>query len=120
MREILFKGKQADTGEWVYGYLISYYHIYANSGVYDCTPETIGQYGLTDKNGVKIFEGDIIKMSRYNGELEARGVVFFDNGCFKCNAGFVVGSTNILCSFDSSVLELIGNIHDNPELLGGE
>lgn len=123
MREILFRGK-AST-EWVYGDLR---HI--NDGrvavrkdgeiyPYEVIPETVGQYtGLTDKNGRRIFEGDIVYCkSRLDN---ANMVVIFECGQFRMvlsenyrsyqtNSGFY----DINC-FDK---EVIGNIYDNPELL---
>ena len=123
MREILFRGK-AST-EWVYGDLR-----HLNDGrvavrkdgeiyPYEVIPETVGQYtGLTDKNGKKIFEGDIVYCkSRLDN---ANMVVIFECGQFRMvlsenyrnyqtNSGFY----DINC-FDK---EVIGNIHDNPELL---
>ena len=126
MREILFKGKAG--AKWVYGDLR---HI-NDGGVairkdgeiypYEVIPETVGQYtGLTDKNGKKIFEGDIVYCkSRLDN---ANMVVIFECGQFRMvlsenyrsyqtNSGFY----DINC-FDK---EVIGNIYDNPELLEGE
>lgn len=135
MREILFRGKTPsqdehfDDGEWAEGFYTRFngkeHRIYSGYAETDCgdyypdwcnvRSETVGQYtGLTDKNGKKIFEGDIVC---FHGELynEIFYIVFAD-GCFRLGRknGYFYTLQN-LCS----ALEVIGNIHDNPELLGG-
>ena len=135
MREILFRGKRTDNGEWIEGYLnqhrggvifdcccnaINANDYYINDWtekldtdlygcVYKVDPETVGQYtGLTDKNGAKIFEGDII---RFDDDI---GYVIYNGD----TASFLVDSPNRYISMDySSEFEVIGNIHDNPEIL---
>lgn len=130
-REILFRGKRVDNGEWVYGY----YTLYGQSkGLHPAIitgteegcvipafidPETRGEYtGLTDKNGVKIFEGDILKMSSvYYGSLIFRKVEISKGNTYVSNYNF---SQNLYDTFMSSTrwdVEVIGNIYDNPELL---
>lgn len=135
MREILFRGKKLN-GEWEYGYYVQAdysWHDYgkhkewivcsarANGGWFALQekhaviPETVGQYtGLTDKNGKKIFEGDIVDILTENEEI---GIVEYDDGGFQVEAnGFIVDfHTNI----NGTDLEVIGNIYDNPELIGG-
>ena len=118
VREILFRGKRVDNGEWVQGSLFaegarfeivrSTCNTVGIEGV-EVNPETIGQYtGLNDKNGNKIFEGDIIT-DRYNaGVVEAEQ---WNCGC--CNEVFGFTCFNVGLS-DS---EVIGNKTDNPELL---
>ena len=130
MREILFRGKRLDNGEWVYG---DYWHLPEKN--FYCisdkefnrkvTPETVGQYtGLTDKNGRKIFEGDIIHLEYsqvffggvYFGEYTAK--VSYKEGCFitdGINNGDEIETP--LSGFDNDEVEIIGNIHDNPEML---
>lgn len=120
MREILFRGKRVkkycETQDWTYG--VSFFD---HEG--DCVfktacselvvnPETVGQYtGLTDKNGKEIFEGDICKhRSDYSGEYII-SVVAYEDGEFLA----MVGNNSAFCLSDK--LEVIGNIHDNPELL---
>lgn len=140
MREILFRGKLIDNGEWVYGqyaYLLNartedgepIKHMIVDGTPFGQTvdPATIGQYtGLTDKHGKRIFEGDIVLLTykseegtdtervevRYHttwlkwvitNEKDEPGYYFEDLG--EC---------------DTSEIEVIGNIHDNTELLGGE
>lgn len=117
MREILFKGK-TDKGGWIQGDLlhngIDYDTAIVKLGskfVTKVIPETLGQYtGLTDKNGTKIFEGDIVDYKNEKGEI-----VYEENV-----AMFYVSFDTWCTDFDhiySYELEIIGNVYDNPELL---
>ena len=124
MREILFRGKRTDNGEWVQGYICRYGWIgkekdyiipdYA-SALYtnEVDPETVGQYtGLTDKNGRKIFEGDIV----WNSYNEDYGKVEWDND----TARFIITCSKFTVNFNSvwsEELEIVGNVYDNPELI---
>lgn len=124
MREILFRGKRIDNGEWVQGYICRYgwtgkekdYIIpdYA-SALYtiEIDPETVGQYtGLTDENGRKIFEGDTV----WNSYDEDYGKVEWDNDMAK----FIITFSTFTVDFDSvygEELEIDGNVYDNPEHL---
>ena len=127
MREILFRGKD-ENGVWRQGCYCVFneksYRIYTgfaetDSGsyypdYYEVEPETVGQYtGLTDKNGQKIFEGDIVKIK---GEIR---FIFYGNSSFRhTNYGeYAAELTNVYTERDC---EVIGNIHDNPELLRGD
>ena len=125
MREILFRGK-AYYGEWVegtyyhetefYGDDCDYHYIIRTKDVlednmmsYDeVIPETVGQYtGLTDKNGKKVFEGDIVCWGRIKGTI-----VWEEHKIYI--------KSNLLWDFShDDIIEVIGNIHDNPELLKG-
>ena len=119
MREILFRGK-GFNGEWEYGVpvfsglnnelaFMKQMHSYDHQVI----PETVGQYtGLTDKNGTKIFEGDILKQYGFCY------VVSYNDGTFIAyetpyNEGAVIPR------YDWQFAKVIGNIHDNPELLKG-
>lgn len=117
MREILFRGKRVDNGEWIEGYIFQVFDdgFFITDGKchsFKVIPETIGQYtGLTDKNGTKIFEGDIVKHPI--GTL----IVKFLNGTFFCSL-MEDNYLSFLCSMHNQS-EIIGNIHDNPELIKG-
>lgn len=128
---ILFRGKRLDTGEWVEGgyyqepYTDNVYITFWNSfglGFMDACQvvrDTVGQYtGLTDKNGKRIFEGDIVHcVARLD---EANCVVIFEDGEFRLvpernYKTYVTGAGfHALRCFEK---EVIGNIHDNPELM---
>lgn len=138
MREILFRGKALDNN-WYYGVPLVFTedyvcmtapHTYNKSVI----PETVGQYtGLTDKNGTKIFEGDIVEIEEHGYiPTKYKGFVVLKNGCFGVEYNYRVifyekslfhrfghiehwqemgASGTITYSY-----EVIGNIHDNPEL----
>lgn len=138
MREILFRGKTTRTKLWVYGYYTTNYGTgrdqIREKG--DCCfkevlPETVGQYtGLTDKNGKKIFEGDIVstKYKLGRGGYYVFEVYYNENLCqfaLTINSGSYTKNKQYdwlqLTSLKANKVEVIGNIHDNPELLkGGE
>ena len=136
MREILFRGKRADDNEWVFGDLEhNGNHIPKFVDGYTIAPSTVGQFtGLTDKNGKKIFEGDIIKSD--NGKQSAVSVVKFGENYPKMfyrmldmsspgrkhlpAIGFYAESVDKgeeMILFQSPCVTVIGNVHDNPELL---
>ena len=142
MRDILFRGKRTDNGEWIYGYVNQHrgesildcmceqinsddFYIYdyaakIDTGIYGLLykiiPETRGEYtGLTDKNGVRIFEGDIVRS--VSGGY-SNFIILWDNQ----NALWFLRAKNYTTDFYhhfSNEFEIIGNIHDNPELMEG-
>ena len=116
MREYLFRGKMIANGKWSEGTLLVTKQgccITPDATVYVAVDsETVGRYtGLTDKNGTKIFEGDIVK---YGDTVHRNGTAYFG----------LVYSTLETLSFgyyqDLKQIEVIGNIYDDPELLGDE
>ena len=153
IREVIFRGKQTDNGEWIEGAYSPFHlnfgereekpHIIIISDDEDIDglwceviPETVGQYtGLTDKNGVRIFEGDILDVSSdvaYGGVAVHRlgyFVVEYHDGCFMKSAlddpqlsFFDNAKRKGLYHFISTdIHKIVGNIHDNPDILkGGE
>ena len=137
IREVIFRGKRADNGEWIEGSLLgidwcdkpSTYSIAPNTPVsvfYSVIPETVGQYtGLTDKNGNRIFEGDICRFKRFNDIYIGKIVFNVKTASFVMWYQSIVGAygekaTHKMLLSVCDGIEVIGNIHDNPELLGGE
>lgn len=137
MREILFRGKDI-KGNWYEGLLAhniakDEWYISNKAGIstaYQVRPETIGQFtGLTDKNGVKIFEGDIVKGTAYSGKFVGIIVWIDEIGGFgvryrkRQEATAWENSSILKCASkgrtDEFTAEIIGNIYDNPELIGG-
>lgn len=123
MREILFRGKKKDNEKWIDGGYSEFrnfsgeevYNIIHNGYANEIIPETIGQYtGLTDKNGTNIFEGDIVK-----GSWNTNFQIYYDDWYLGFRAKDKNGYCNAIDYYGLDKLEVIGNIHDNPELLGG-
>ena len=146
IREVIFRGKRLHDNKWIYGNFISdcegnphiieprffcedghhlQYEDNTDTPVF-IIPETVGQYtGLTDKNGMRIFEGDICRFKRFN-DVHIGKIVFNAT-----TASFVMWYQPIVGAYGKKAtqkmllsvcddIEVIGNIHDNPELLGGE
>ena len=143
MREILFRGKSTKTNQWIYGGFHIWEKrqvcVFGNDRLKDdeisCVltvnsfadwnmprtmhaveviADTVGQYtGLTDRNGNKIFEGDIVNILTENEEI---GIIVYEDG------GFVVRADKFSVDFINNIngtdVEVIGNKYDNPELLG--
>lgn len=117
MRQIKFRGKTTVNGHWVYGSLI----VYAD---YTCAirnrksqpwvqPDTVGQYtGFDDNTGTEIYEGDVVEYQSDCGRIISE-VVFCD-GAFCVEDG-----AYLLCEY-SNECKIVGNIHDNPEILNNE
>lgn len=151
-REIVFRGKRIDTGEWVEGYYakqsnhacfaheLKYTHfiyqdVFMDFGLgglseFEVNPKTVGQYtGLTDKNGTKIFEGDIVTYEDAEADYEGyHDNVFLNCGEVEISAWDGICFTNrqtveMSDLYENETMvdcEVIGNIYDNPKLLRSE
>ena len=156
MREILFRGQTRKKGQkvwmdgspvdgqWVYGGVLQgvgdFSVIYGGGNANDPSEgldkwcvytDTLGQFtGLLDKNGTKIFEGDIIQFHKFRGEPDWVGVVKHEHCSFVAvgrmplayekrigEEPFFCPFEVDLCSIDKTTIKVIGNIHDNPDML---
>lgn len=120
----MFRGKRIDNGEWIQGDLVQF-PVHGIVRIVEQEPsykdaevdlDTVGQYtGLTDKNGNEIFEGDIVKFPHgtksMNGKIE-----YIEEDCIYYLT-YKTGRVPFGVFFNGFELEIIGNIHDNPELL---
>lgn len=134
LREIIFRGKRLDNGEWVEGYYVylgpvtlerAYIIPFYASALYtyEVDPSTVGQFtGLLDKNGKRIFEGDIVRL--YFIDAEEVGEIVWDEE--RCRVAYFSPDGDIYGVDGTVEIEIIGNIHDggfgdfihdNPELL---
>lgn len=131
-KKIIFRGKSLNTGLWSYGDLRQDNVRKKTYIEYEVDPETVGQYtGLTDKNGKKIFEGDILKTPcGFIGQVvfgkaeekckhKVHGRTIID--CYTTYGWIFVRGDGYKCAIDDELLEgeIIGNVFSNPELLKG-
>ena len=116
MRQIIFRGKRKDNGEWVYGYLVEMFGVLNIIGkdneniVYEIIPETVGQFtGLCDKNGKMIFEGDIVKCLSLEYGYVNKEVYYSED-----KAKFALHSCGTDYEFDEYInVEVVGDIYDD-------
>lgn len=142
MREILFRGKSIKTNQWIYGGFhiwekrqvcalgndrlkddeiscvitvnsFADWNMPRTMQAVEVIADTVGQYtGLTDRNGRKIFEGDIVNILTENEEF---GIITYDDGGFFVDASTF--SVDFMNNINGSDIEVIDNIHDNPKAL---
>ena len=145
MREIKFRGKRVDNGEWWYGHLIQSEgncYITSNPSIIDCNwlsngestldnnfggliqviPETVGQYtGVNDKHCKEIYKGDIVKCTNDSDEIEewdsdtGIGAVEWEENGYFWNITKVSNGMGDIAY--KRYIKVIGNIHDNPKML---
>lgn len=151
MREILFRGKLRD-GNWCYGFYLKATNHWNKNGIHEdwivesviqnggylnvcgrraVIAETVGQFtGLNDKNGKKIFEGDVIQFHKFRDEPDWVGIISYDQCQYVVTGKMPLAYKKPMdgeafhCPFevtvsgiDKATIKVIGNIHDNPELL---
>lgn len=135
MRDIIFRGKGSNSDKWCYGFLVPYpgsicgwalvKECYLDKGrssinafgYTEVMNNTVGQYtGMNDKNGNRIFEGDILRMDTFNPDIcEVR---FIEGAfCLQFPGGLYPIDIHYIHHADRPQAMVIGNIHDNPELL---
>ena len=133
-REILFRGKRVDNGEWIEGYFLPgnerkslhpcifvYLPETQSFECFDIDIDTLSEYtSLTDKNGTRIFEGDIVKQEFSKFRQGTNGICEFHDSSF----GLKIKDLGIekflpFACICNATYEVVGNIHDNPELLKG-
>ena len=127
-RKIKFRGKLVDDNDWEFGdlrqkegklYIFPQGELTFKHFAYEAYPNTVGQYtGLKDKNGVEIYEGDIVVLRNF-------GTVFVWYNTNRCSFEFREyvsdgGFVDSLKDFNIDLYEVVGNIHDNPELINKE
>lgn len=137
MREIFFRAKRKDNGEWIFGSIVHQTDYYGDkcdrwfilegdhTNDYDIDypievqNETVGQFtGLVDKNGTKIFEGDILTNPDY--PYHTTGAIYYGRtNCSCCDGVYGFYSKEYADLRNADELTIIGNIYDNPEILKG-
>lgn len=122
MRDIRFRGKRLDTGEWVKGYYSKgpsgtvYITPYRVGNPIKVDPETVGQWtGLLDSEGYKVYEGDIIESGEFRSEIKYFGHEGYP--AFDLVGDFVPDMNGLSYLEAVSSFEVVGNIYDDPELL---
>ncbi len=129
-REIKFRGKRVDNGEWLYGSLMIskfkdnknpkyYISQFLGNYTYDhkVHPETVGQFtGLHDCEGKEIYEGDVVSVHHVDVGTSSVGIVKFSNGAFDIEFENTPDET---CYFDYENSTVLGSIHSNPNILNG-
>jgi hypothetical protein len=133
MRDILFRGivnndLLINHNQWVYGgldlykdrYKENYAAIFNADGFYTVNPKTVGEYtGMRDKNDIAIYEGDILKVQTSRGEVSEENPPVYIIKLVEYKKPYFTGFIYDKAEYKSEYHEVIGNIHDNPELLEG-